>query len=153
MTSWQKYGSSFSHQICAVLLKNSQSYMIKPLTPTLHFVVGALNGIFGDFFLKQHILCITNGALRSLWIGTKGELTGAVVILAHGLCMNHLTWSNHRYGGTANVLAHNVITTIFMLYLNYNTGRRIWPMNGRSYANVLEDLERNPRIPNRFDWA
>ena len=118
----------------------------KPLTPTLHFVVGALNGIFGDFFLKQHnpmalpmVLYDHYGSLQ------QGELTGRIVILTHGLCMNHLSWSNSRYGGIGErLLAQRDNNT--MLYLNYNTGRRI-SANGRSFANVLEDLvQRNPRI-------
>ncbi|EBO3250175.1 hypothetical protein YI43_24120, partial [Salmonella enterica subsp. enterica serovar Enteritidis] len=60
-------------------------------------------------------------------------------------CMNHLDWSNRKYEGIgAKLLAQRDRNT--MLYLNYNTGRRI-SANGRSLANTLQDLVvRNPRI-------
>ena len=142
----QKYGSNFLAPSLRHIIEKFPVLHDKPLTPTLHFVVGALNGIFGDFFLKQHnpmalpmVLYDHYGSLQ------QGELTGRIVILTHGLCMNHLSWSNSRYGGIGErLLAQRDNNT--MLYLNYNTGRRI-SANGRSFANVLEDLvQRNPRI-------
>ena len=50
-----------------------------------------------------------------------------------------------HYGGIGErLLAQRDHNT--MLYLNYNTGRRI-SANGRSFSNLLEDLvQRNPRI-------
>ncbi len=59
--------------------------------------------------------------------------------------MNHLYWSTARYGGIGEkLLTQRAQNT--MLYLNYNTGRRI-SANGRSFANSLQDLlNRNPRI-------
>lgn len=118
----------------------------KPLTPSLHFLVGALNGVIGDYLLRDHNpmalpMCLYDhyGSLQ------KGELSGRVTIFVHGLCMNHLDWSNHKYEGIGEKLLaqrdHNT-----MLYLNYNTGRRI-SANGRSLANTLQDLlNRNPQI-------
>lgn len=118
----------------------------KPLTPSLHFLVGALNGVIGDYLLRDHNpmalpMCLYDhyGSLQ------KGELSGRVTIFVHGLCMNHLDWSNHKYEGIGEKLLaqrdHNT-----MLYLNYNTGRRI-SANGRSLANTLQDLlNRNPDI-------
>ena len=118
----------------------------KALTPSLHFLVGALNGVLGDYLLKYHnpmalpmVVYDHYGAVQ------KGELTGRVTLLVHGLCMNHLEWSTNKYGGIGEKLLsqrdHNT-----MLYLNYNTGRRI-STNGRSLANTMEDLvRRNPGI-------
>lgn len=118
----------------------------KPLTPALHFLVGVLNGVFGDYLLKYQnplalpmVLYDHYGALQ------KGDLSGRVVIFVHGLCLNHLDWSSHPYGGVGEKLLaqrdHNT-----MLYLNYNTGRRI-SANGRSLANTLEDLiQHHPQI-------
>ncbi|ANF83037.1 hypothetical protein A3K93_13135 [Acinetobacter sp. NCu2D-2] len=118
----------------------------KPLTPTLHFLVGALNGVIGDYLLRDQNpmalpMCLYDhyGSLQ------KGELSGRVTIFVHGLCMNHLDWSNNKYEGIGEKLLsqrdHNT-----MLYLNYNTGRRI-SANGRSLANTLQDLlNRNPKI-------
>ena len=118
----------------------------KPLTPSLHFLVGVLNGILGDYLLKYQnpvslpmVLYDHYGELQ------HGELSGRIVIFAHGLCMNHLEWSNPQHGGIGEKLLaqrdHNT-----MLYLNYNSGRRI-SANGRSLANTLQDLvRRNPNI-------
>ena len=76
----------------------------KPLTPTLHFLVGVLNGIFGDYLLKQHsplalpmVLYDHYGAIQ------QGELAGRIVILVHGLCMNHLTGQMHIMAGLVSV--------------------------------------------------
>ena len=118
----------------------------KPLTPTLHFLVGAVNGVLGDYLLKYHnpmalpmVLYDHYGEIQ------RGDLSGRVVLFVHGLCMNHLDWTNRNNGGFGEKLLaqrdHNT-----MLYLNYNTGRRI-SANGRSLANTLEDLiQRNPHI-------
>jgi pimeloyl-ACP methyl ester carboxylesterase len=118
----------------------------KPLTPALHFLVGALNGVLGDFLLKyQNPVALPMALYDHYGELQKGELSGRIVIFVHGLCMNHLEWSNHQYGGIGEKLLaqrdHNT-----MLYLNYNTGRRI-SANGQSLANTLQDLvHRNPDI-------
>ena len=118
----------------------------KPLTPALHFLFWALNGVLGDYLLKyQNPLALPMVIYDHYAELQKGDLSGRVVIFTHGLCMNHLEWSNRRYGGIGEKLLaqrdHNT-----MLYLNYNTGRRI-SANGRSLANTLEDLiQRNPLI-------
>ena len=142
----QKYANHFVAPSLRGIIEKFPALHDNPLTPTLHILVGILNGIFGDYFVKQHnpmalpmVLYDHYGSLQ------QGELTGRVVILAHGLCMSHLSWSNSRYGGVGErLLAQRDNNT--MLYLNYNSGRRI-SANGRSFANLLEDLvQRNPRI-------
>lgn len=116
------------------------------LTPKLHFLIGALNGLLGDYLLEQHnplglpmVLYDHYGQLQ------QGELAGRVVIFAHGLGMNHLDWSTQSFAGIGEkLLAQRDNNT--MLYLNYNTGRRI-SANGHSLTNVLQDLiNRHPRI-------
>lgn len=118
----------------------------KPLTPLMHFVANAVNGVLGDYMLQSHnplalpmVLYDRYGQLQ------RGELSGRVIILAHGLCMNHLSWAPGESSGLGeHILYHQQQANV--LYLNYNTGRRI-SSNGRSFSNVLEDLiKRNPRI-------
>ncbi|XID74862.1 hypothetical protein ACF3NA_10200 [Alkanindiges sp. WGS2144] len=118
----------------------------KPLTPLMHFIANALNGVLGDHMLKTHnplalpmVLYDRYGELH------QGELTGRVVILAHGLCMNHLSWAPGESSGLGeHILYHQRRTTV--LYLNYNTGRHI-SSNGRSLSTLLEELiKKNPRI-------
>src|SRR5690606_12462091 len=111
----------------------------KPLTPSLHFLVGMLNGVLGDYLLRyQNPMALPMVLYDHYGELQKGDLSGRVVIFVHGLCLSHLEWSNHRYGGIGEkLLAQRDNNT--MLYLNYNTGRRI-SANGRSLANTLEDL-------------
>ncbi|ONG38109.1 hypothetical protein BKE30_12985 [Alkanindiges hydrocarboniclasticus] len=118
----------------------------KPLTPLMHFIANALNGVLGDYMFQSHnplalpmVLYDRYGQLQ------RGELSGRVVILVHGLCMNHLSWAPGESSGLGeHILYHQQQANV--LYLNYNTGRRI-SSNGRSFSNVLEDLiRRNPRI-------
>lgn len=75
----------------------------------------------------------------------SGALSGRVIILCHGLCMSHLSW---QISGESNLgealVSHLPKATV--LYLNYNTGRRI-SSNGRRFAKVLQDLiEANPDV-------
>lgn len=118
----------------------------KTLSPNLHFLVGALNGVMGNFlFQQQNPLALPMVFYDHYGQRQTGDLAGRIVLMSHGLCMNHLTWSNGNFGGIGErLLAQRDNNT--MLYLNYNTGRRI-SSNGRSLAWLLEDLiQRNPRI-------
>jgi pimeloyl-ACP methyl ester carboxylesterase len=142
----QKYGSYLLAPSLRHIIEKFPNLHRKPLTPTMHYLVGAINGVLGDYLLKYHnpvalpmVFYDHYGAIQ------QGELSGRVVIMVHGLCMNHLYWSTARYGGIGEkLLAQRAQNT--MLYLNYNTGRRI-SANGRSFANSLQDLlNRNPRI-------
>lgn len=118
----------------------------KPLTPMMHFIANALNGVLGDHMLQSHnplalpmVMYDRYGQLQ------RGELSGRVVILIHGLCMNHLSWAPGESSGLGeHILYHQQQANV--LYLNYNTGRRI-SSNGRSLSNLLEKLvSNNPRI-------
>ena len=118
----------------------------KPLTPSLHFLVGVLNGIIGDYLLKhQNPMALPMVVYDHYTSLQQGELTGRITIFVHGLCMNHLTWSNHKHEGIGEKLLTQRDNNT-MLYLNYNSGRRI-SANGHSLANTLHDLiTRNPGI-------
>lgn len=142
----QDYGSQYIAPGLRQIITKFPTLHASPLTPKQHYFVGALNGVCGDYLLKQQnpislpmVIYDHYGSVQ------KGELTGHVVLFIHGLCMNHLDWSNPQFGGIGEKLLaqrdHNT-----MLYLNYNTGRRI-SSNGHSLANTLEDLiQRNPKI-------
>lgn len=118
----------------------------KPLTPVMTFLVSALNGVLGDYLLNTHNpLAISMNLYDRYGALQQGDLAGRVIIFSHGLCMNYLDWSNRGNGGIGEkLLAQRDNNT--MLYVHYNTGRRI-SANGRSLANILEDLvKNNPRI-------
>lgn len=118
----------------------------KPLTPSMHFIVGAVNGILGDYLLKTHNpMALPIVLYDGYGQPQRGPLIGRVVILAHGLCMDHLSWDPGESTGLGEqILYHRKQTNV--LYLNYNTGRRI-SSNGRSLSNLLEELVyKNPKI-------
>ncbi|RYZ91975.1 MAG: hypothetical protein EOO68_23270, partial [Moraxellaceae bacterium] len=118
----------------------------KPLTPMMHFIANVLNGVLGDHMLQsQNPLALPMVMYDRYGQLQRGELSGRVVILLHGLCMNHLSWAPQQSSGLGeHILYHQPRTNI--LYLNYNTGRRI-SSNGRTFSNVLQELiAKNPRI-------
>lgn len=142
----EKYGSYLVAPTLRQIIDQFPRLHDKALTPSLHFLLGALNGVLGDFLIQQHNpMALPMTLYDHYGEMQKGELAGRIVIFSHGLCMDHLSWSNRHYGGIGEkLLAQRDNNT--MLYLNYNTGRRI-SANGRSLANTLEDLiQRNPRI-------
>ncbi|TCM68727.1 PGAP1-like protein [Acinetobacter calcoaceticus] len=141
----QKYGTQLVAPGLRQIIDMFPNLHDKPLNSTLHFLIGALNGVLGDYLLARHnplalpmVLYDHYGALQ------QGDLNGRVVIFVHGLCMNHQDWSPANGGIGEKLLAQRDNNT--MLYLNYNTGRRI-SANGRSLSNLLEELvKKNPRI-------
>ena len=140
------YGSYFLAPTLRKIIDQFPKLHDKPLTPKMTFLVSALNGIIGDYLLKnQNPLALSSNLYDHYGELQQGDLSGRIVIFSHGLCMNHLDWTNRNYGGIGEkLLAQRDNNT--MLYLHYNTGRRI-STNGRALANLLEDLvKRNPRI-------
>ena len=140
------YGSYFLAPTLRKIIDQFPKLHDKPLTPKMTFLVSALNGVIGDYLLKnQNPLALSSNLYDHYGELQQGDLSGRIVIFSHGLCMNHLDWTNRNYGGIGEkLLAQRDNNT--MLYLHYNTGRRI-STNGRALANLLEDLvKRNPRI-------
>lgn len=140
------YGSNFLAPTLRKIIDQFPKLHDKPLTPKMIFLISALNGVIGDYLLKnQNPLALSTNLYDHYGALQQGDLSGRVIIFCHGLCMNHLDWTNRNYGGIGEkLLAQRDNNT--MLYLHYNTGRRI-SANGRSLANLLEDLvKRNPRI-------
>ena len=142
----QKYGRYFLAPSLRKVVEQFPNLYDKPLTPTLHFLVGVLNGVLGDYLVKhQNPLTLPMVLYDHYGELQQGDISGRVVIFVHGLCMNHTDWSNRKFSGIGErLLAQRDHNT--MLYLNYNTGRRI-SANGRSLSNVLEDfVRRNPNV-------
>src|SRR5690606_15558319 len=89
----------------------------KPLTPSLHFLISVLNGVIGDYLLKdQNPMALPMVIYDHYGSLQQGELTGRITLFVHGLCMNHLSWTTHKYGGIGEkLLAQRDNNT--MLYL------------------------------------
>lgn len=118
----------------------------KKLTPALHFLVGILNGVLGHHLFQHHNPLAVPMALYDHYGELhQGDLAGKIVIFIHGVCMSHLDWGNTRHSGIADkIMMQRGHKTL--LYLNYNSGRRI-SANGRSLSNLLADLvARHPKI-------
>jgi pimeloyl-ACP methyl ester carboxylesterase len=146
----QRYGHYFLAPGLRQVIEHFPGLHRKDLTPQLHSLIGILNGVLGDYLLAQQnplalpmVLYEHHGRVQ------QGRLKGKVVIFVHGLCMNHLTWTNSNFTGIgAHLLTQPHPGT--MLYLNYNTGRRI-SANGRSFANLLNDLIQRNRDISQID--
>lgn len=142
----QQYGSKLIAPSLRQINDKFPKLHHKPLTPSLVFLVGALNGILGDYLIAKHNpLALPMTLYDHYGSPQQGDLSGRVVIFIHGLCMNYRDWTHPSYGGIGEkLLAQRDNNT--MLYLNYNTGRRI-SANGRSLAKLLQDLvDTHPRI-------
>ena len=74
--------------------------------------MGALNGVLGDFLIEQHNpLALPMTLYDHYGSVQKGELAGRIVIFSHGLCMEHLSWSNRHFGGIGENCWHSVTIT------------------------------------------
>jgi PGAP1-like protein len=99
-------------------------------TPERAAVLAALNGVLGDHLAATHNPLATPMTLRFAgqaldWqaMPPKRQVTGKVLILIHGLCMNDLQWrgtpgdqSTDHGAALANALGYTPV------YLRYNTG-------------------------------
>jgi pimeloyl-ACP methyl ester carboxylesterase len=131
--------------------------------PTREALLAALNGVWGDHLADSGnplaiSMTLRRGppdrapgatAIAPATIATATAITasatandasdaapvsGRVLVLVHGLCMNDLQWQRHGHDhGTA--LAQALGCT--PLYLHYNSGRHI-SSNGRDFADLLE---------------
>jgi pimeloyl-ACP methyl ester carboxylesterase len=118
----------------------------KPLPDSIKKLVNVLNGVMGDHLVNnQNALAIPMMLYTKDGTPQSEVLSGRVVILCHGLCMSHLSWQAQEEGSMgAAILLKQPDTTV--LYLDYNTGRRI-SRSGRKFSQLLQDLvDNNPNI-------
>ncbi len=110
-------------------------------------VLAALNGVMGDRLADSDnplattmTLRFNNEALNWEAMPDKALLTGKVLIVVHGLCMNDLQWTSQVDGKSINhaeMLATKLGYT--PVYVRYNTGRHT-SQNGQALSNQLELL-------------
>ena len=110
-------------------------------------VLAALNGVMGDRLADSDnplattmTLRFNNEALNWEAMPDKVLLTGKVLIVVHGLCMNDLQWTSQVDGKSINhaeMLATKLGYT--PVYVRYNTGRHT-SQNGQALSNQLELL-------------
>ena len=118
--------------------------------------VSAVNGTHGDYLARTGNPLAISMSLRhqgrpvsvtcpqdTLGQAAGKALTGKLLVLAHGLCMNDLRWNREGFDHGA-ALADELGYT--PLYLRYNSGRRVGE-NGREFAALLEALVANWPCP------
>ncbi len=117
----------------------------KPLNFPMHLLASALNGVMGDHLVYDcNPLALPMLAFDRHNKVQTGPLAGRVVIFIHGLCMTQHSWYPSRYMSIGEQVYRQQDCTV--LYMSYNTGRRI-SANGRSFSKLLNELyTRNPDI-------
>jgi len=116
--------------------------------PEREAVLSAINGALGDQLLATANPLTINMSLRhegkpllldkAALAQRLPQVTGKLLVVLHGLCMNDLQWTSSHYNHT-DVLAKQLGYT--PVYLHYNTGLHT-SVNGQQFAFVLEDLHK-----------
>lgn len=142
-----------------------------PETPQREAVLAALNGVLGDQLEASQSSLATPMNLR--WAGRAlnfqlpkpfelqadhagsiQPVTGKILLLIHGLCMNDLQWSTSTQGKDVSEppVAHNHGLYLAQelgytpIYLRYNSGLHT-SQNGHLLAHQLEDLIKHWPVP------
>jgi len=118
----------------------------RPLPDSLKKLVNIINGVMGDHLVNNDnalavpmVLYDRDGNLQ------RETLSGRVAILCHGLCMSHLSWQAQEENSLGDAISLSQPDTT-VLYLDYNTGRRI-SRSGRKFSQLLQELvDNNPNI-------
>jgi PGAP1-like protein len=128
---------------------------IDPKTSTVEreAVLAALNGVLGDHLAASSNPLATPMALRFAgqvldWqaMPAKGQVTGKLLVMVHGLCMNDLQWAaQHQTNKTSPTIAVNhgqALATALgytPVYVRYNTGLHT-SENGHALSKQLDLL-------------
>ena len=119
-----------------------------PDSPQREAVLAALNGVMGDRlaensnpFATPMTLRLRGQALDWAAAPDAAAVTGKVLLLVHGLCMNDLQWHSPAQAddSTDHGAALEAALGYTPVYLRYNTGRHI-SHNGQELAAQLEQL-------------
>jgi len=119
----------------------------KATTPERERMLAALNGVMGDRLAADDSPFVTPMTVR--FRGMKlsrqapppmPEVTGKVLLLIHGLCMNHLQWRVQGEGDWFDHGQHLESTLGYTpVYLRYNSGLHT-SQNGRELSAQLQQL-------------
>jgi pimeloyl-ACP methyl ester carboxylesterase len=122
-------------------------------TPEREAVLAALNGVLGDHLADSGNPLATQMSLRMAgqaldWqaMPAKTQVTGKVLLLVHGLCMNDLQWAaQHQASSAAPAIAvdHGQALASALgytpVYVRYNTGLHTSD-NGQALSQQLDEL-------------
>ncbi|RLE22506.1 MAG: alpha/beta hydrolase [Acidobacteria bacterium] len=119
----------------------------KPETPERERMLAALNGVMGDRlvadgspFAIPMTVRLRGKELSGQMPPPASEVTGKVLLLIHGLCMNDLQWRvQHKGEGFDHGEALERTLGYTPVYLRYNSGLHT-SQNGRELSTQLEQL-------------
>ncbi len=117
-------------------------------------VIAVLNGVMGDRLQKNHnplaipmSLRLAGKVLDAAAPPASAQVTGKVLIVIHGLCMNDLQWTSQHAGEPVN---HASVLQGAMgytpVYVRYNSGLHV-SENGHELARQLEALLQSWPVP------
>jgi hypothetical protein len=117
-------------------------------------VIAALNGVMGDRLQASANPLTTPMTLRHegkvLTHASQPDaqaVTGKVLLVIHGLCMNDLQWTTQHQGAPVNhASAISAALGYTPLYLRYNSGLHV-SSNGAELACLLDDVLRHWPVP------
>ena len=117
-------------------------------------VVAALNGVMGDRLQASGNPLATPMTLRLRgqvldWRAPPqtGQVTGKVLIVIHGLCMNELQWTAQRAGQPVNHASTlSAALGYTPVYVRYNSGLHV-SENGRALDHQLDQLLAHWPVP------
>lgn len=119
----------------------------QPLPKKLKQLLNVLNGVMGDHLVTHHnplaiSMTLYDSSSHNVYADPQQDkLSGRVIILCHGLCMSYLSWNPSDDDSLGQRIIRSQPTST-VLYLDYNTGRRI-SSNGRNFSKVLQNLVKN----------
>ena len=106
-------------------------------------VLSALNGVMGDRLAADGNplalsmqLCQDGRPLDLQALRSRQDVSGKLLLLVHGLCMNDLQWQHAGHDHGVHLAKELGYTTV---HVRYNTGLHT-SVNGRELASRIEDL-------------
>ncbi|HEV7671928.1 MAG TPA: alpha/beta hydrolase [Thermoanaerobaculia bacterium] len=147
-------GRGVDHGFAWLHPRSAASDEVKPSTPEREAALAALNGVMGDRLASSGNSLATPMTIRFRGTPLDGqapppttEVTGKVLALIHGLCMNDLQWRTRHAG---QVVDHGETLAAELgytpVYVRYNSGRHI-SENGRELSAQLAQLVANWPVP------
>lgn len=139
-------GNSITQNGVRLYRKSLKKQDRRILPDKLKMLANVLNGMLGNHLVTRNNPLAVPMMLYDRYGQPFGtEVCGRVVILCHGLCLSYLSW----YPTESDSLGEKVALSqpkSTVLYLDYNTGRRI-SENGHCLDQLLHELvENNPDI-------
>ena len=142
----QKVGTGITQTNIKVARKALRRYHDRRLPNTLKQGVNIINGMIGDHLIDQQSPLAVPMTLYDRYGQPLGnKLSGRIVVLCHGFALSYLNWHPCEDDSLGeNIALAQPQSTV--LYLDYNTGKRI-SQNGRRLSHIIKQLvEENPDI-------